>query len=378
MARAGALLEAATTRAQAAAQQLTAANEALPGAHERVGEARGRVAAATGAALSARREVAAAAVDLDRANSSLDAAKAKVDGAREELGNLVTAAYKGSGIVTLNVLVEARTPTQLADRLGYLDFVVNTQRAALDKVLVARLAAKQASNVAVLAQRRAAAAQEAADAALADARLEQAGAERAAADLAVLSQQRTDALAVAAQERTETLARYDELKAESERVAEELRDWEARQQQRGPVAAPVLRPGAKLLMPVQGWKSSDFGMRYDPYYGVWQLHAGVDLAAGGGQPIYAAADGQVTRAGWNGGYGNYTCIYHGRFAGRSMATCYAHQSEILVDEGQRVRRGQLIGRVGTTGASTGYHLHFEVRLDGTPVQPLDWLPICLC
>ena len=131
-------------------------------------------------------------------------------------------------------------------------------------------------------------------------------------------------------------------------------------------------------MPVRGWKSSDFGWRFDPFFHVWQLHAGVDLAASGGQPIFAGADGRVIRAGWNGGYGNLTCISHGRSQGGWLTTCYAHQSTISVNAGQFVRRGQVIGRVGTTGASTGNHLHFEVRLNGDPVQPLDWLPSCLC
>jgi murein DD-endopeptidase MepM/ murein hydrolase activator NlpD len=181
------------------------------------------------------------------------------------------------------------------------------------------------------------------------------------------------AKAVADGERASVLAQYEELKAESDRIAEELR----RSSNVDP--APVEpRPGAFFLMPTVGWKSSDFGMRWDPYYQVWQLHAGVDIAAPGGQPIYAAADGTVMRAGWTGGYGNYTCISHGSYQGRNLATCYGHQSQLLVGSGQWVSRGQIIGRVGTTGASTGNHLHFEVRLDGVPVNPLGWLPGCLC
>jgi murein DD-endopeptidase MepM/ murein hydrolase activator NlpD len=131
-------------------------------------------------------------------------------------------------------------------------------------------------------------------------------------------------------------------------------------------------------MPAQGWKSSDFGQRWDPYYRVWQLHAGMDIAAPGGSPVRAAASGRVFRAGWNGGYGRYTCLYHGLVDGAGLASCYAHQSRIGVSPGQYVRRGEVIGSVGTTGASTGYHLHFEVRLDGTPVNPSRWLPACLC
>jgi murein DD-endopeptidase MepM/ murein hydrolase activator NlpD len=132
------------------------------------------------------------------------------------------------------------------------------------------------------------------------------------------------------------------------------------------------------MMPTAGWKSSDFGMRYDPYYHVSQLHAGVDIAAPGGQAIYAAADGRVVTAGWSGGYGNYTCISHGPYQGSDLATCYGHQSVIEVSVGQWVRRGQVIGRVGSTGASTGSHLHFEVRRGGDPVNPVPWLPGCFC
>lgn len=140
------------------------------------------------------------------------------------------------------------------------------------------------------------------------------------------------------------------------------------------------RPGSsarfrgQLAKPVDGRFTSSFGMRFDPYYNVSQLHAGIDLAAGIGTPIHAAADGYVIRAGVNGGYGNYTCVSHGMVDGGRLSTCYAHQSAIGVRPGQRVSRGEVIGRVGNTGASTGPHLHFEVRIGGKPVDPLGWLP----
>ncbi len=86
----------------------------------------------------------------------------------------------------------------------------------------------------------------------------------------------------------------------------------------------------------------------------------------------------MIRAGWNGGHGNYTCLSHGQLNGVPFSTCYAHQSAILVHVGEYVRRGELIGRVGTTGASTGNHLHFETRFDGVPRNPLNYLPSCLC
>jgi murein DD-endopeptidase MepM/ murein hydrolase activator NlpD len=199
-------------------------------------------------------------------------------------------------------------------------------------------------------------------------------ADRRFAMAGALQAAQASALAAANAERDATLARYQELQADSDRIAEQPRQLAATQRSR---AVPQDHR-AFFLTPVHGQKSSDFGMRYDPYYHVWQLHAGVDLAAPEGTPIYAAAGGQVERAGWNGGNGNYTCLSHGLYQGLNLSTCYGHQSAILVRVGQRVQRGQLIGRVGTTGASTGDHLHFEVRLNGTPVQPLSWLDACLC
>ena len=139
-----------------------------------------------------------------------------------------------------------------------------------------------------------------------------------------------------------------------------------------PAAAAANYGGGRLRRPVPGRIGSPFGNRFDPYYHVWQLHAGVDMVASFGSNIVAAATGTVVRAAWAGGYGNYTCIDHGQFDGQRLTTCYAHQSAFLVRPGQQVSAGQVIGKVGSTGASTGPHLHFEVRLGGRPVDPRPW------
>jgi murein DD-endopeptidase MepM/ murein hydrolase activator NlpD len=131
--------------------------------------------------------------------------------------------------------------------------------------------------------------------------------------------------------------------------------------------------GGRLRRPVPGPITSPFGNRLDPYYHVWQLHSGVDIGAPAGTPIVAAAAGRVSQAGWFGGYGNYTCIDHGEVDGQRLSTCYGHQQRILVAPGEQVSAGQVIGLVGSTGASTGPHLHFEVRLGGRPVDPLPWI-----
>ncbi len=131
--------------------------------------------------------------------------------------------------------------------------------------------------------------------------------------------------------------------------------------------------GGTLGWPITGSITSGFGNRYDPYYHRWQLHAGIDIAAPTGRPVYPAAPGRVVQAGPNGGYGNYVCIEHGTFRQQRMTTCYGHLSRILVRPGQSLARTQPLGLVGATGAATGPHLHFEVRLGGRPVDPMLWL-----
>ncbi|MDQ3974109.1 MAG: M23 family metallopeptidase, partial [Actinomycetota bacterium] len=128
-------------------------------------------------------------------------------------------------------------------------------------------------------------------------------------------------------------------------------------------------PGSgELVWPTDGPLTSTFGPRRHPILGVERMHEGIDIGAPSGQPILAAADGQVVHAAPYGGYGNVVLIDHGG----GLSTLYAHQSEILVAAGEVVSQGDLIGLVGSTGYSTGPHLHFEVRIDGVPHDPMAW------
>ena len=118
--------------------------------------------------------------------------------------------------------------------------------------------------------------------------------------------------------------------------------------------------------PVRGPITSPFGMRVDPITGRYALHSGIDIGADYGTPIQAAADGTVIFAGWYGGYGNAIIIDHGS----GLSTLYAHCSAMYVQLNQHIQRGQVIGAVGATGYATGPHLHFEIRVNGVPVNPL--------
>ena len=128
-----------------------------------------------------------------------------------------------------------------------------------------------------------------------------------------------------------------------------------------------------FLRPCAGRITSYFGYRKHPIFNRTIYHSGVDIGAPMGTPIKAANSGKVIYTGWYGGYGNVVIIDHGKMQGRPTSTLYAHQSSIAVSKGQNVSKGQVIGYVGSTGYSTGPHLHFEVRINGKPVNPLNYI-----
>jgi murein DD-endopeptidase MepM/ murein hydrolase activator NlpD len=120
------------------------------------------------------------------------------------------------------------------------------------------------------------------------------------------------------------------------------------------------------MAPVAGRITSGFGMRFHPILHYTRFHAGLDFGAAWGSPIVAAADGTVVAAGYGGGYGRQVQIAHGG----GILTLYGHMSSIAATAGEPVRQGQVIGYVGSSGLSTGPHLHFEVKVNGQPVDPM--------
>jgi murein DD-endopeptidase MepM/ murein hydrolase activator NlpD len=131
----------------------------------------------------------------------------------------------------------------------------------------------------------------------------------------------------------------------------------------GVIAIPSAKPVRTMVL------TSSFGERTDPFRGGRAMHAGLDISGAAGTPIYATADGIVGRAQWANGYGNLVEVEHGK----GIQTRYGHLSKLLVEPMTRVKRGDLIGLMGSTGRSTGNHLHYEVRIDGRAVNPLPFL-----
>ncbi|MDQ2986446.1 MAG: peptidoglycan DD-metalloendopeptidase family protein [Armatimonadota bacterium] len=181
---------------------------------------------------------------------------------------------------------------------------------------------------------------------------------------AVLEQRKAfkrDVLGQLHAEKAQSQAQLDALERESASIEGELRRYYGTRR-----ASSVAKYSGRFRIPVSGRMSSGFGGRYHPVLKRTRMHTGVDIAAPTGTAIHAAGDGEVIFAGWRGGYGNCIIIDHGG----GTATLYGHCSRLYVGVGKKVSTGDSIAAVGSTGMSTGPHLHWEVRVNGTPVNPL--------
>jgi murein DD-endopeptidase MepM/ murein hydrolase activator NlpD len=157
-------------------------------------------------------------------------------------------------------------------------------------------------------------------------------------------------------------ASVEMLESRAARLEEDLRTYEA---------ALRVRARVPSIWPVEGESTDSFGVRGNPFGGgSSEFHPGQDIAAPRGTPVFAAADGTVSQAGWQNGYGQTVVIDHGN----GLTTRYGHLSRIEVAAGQDLKRGEQLGQVGSTGRSTGPHLHYEVRIGDVPVSPLHYLP----
>jgi murein DD-endopeptidase MepM/ murein hydrolase activator NlpD len=368
--------------------QLPAARAALRAAEEAAQQARAR-----DAELAGELDVARAA--LASTSAELRGRQAEARETRREIAGVVRETYRGSDLNQLAILVEATDPEDYADML----LLAQAARKAQDRAL-ARLEVQQAEIRSVKARQQA---QEdrleqlkaEAEAVVAETAAAEEAARRAQEALQALVDDQAamvaqvEAAKVAEEERLAELSaesaalqvRLAEIAAAEVRAAEAARQAEAQQragQQRAGQQAPSggtrSAPGGDgaLAYPVNGRITSPFGYRFHPILRYQRLHTGIDFGAPCGTPIYSAADGTVVSAGWAGGYGNQIVVSHGVVGGVSLASSYNHLSEYQVRSGS-VSKGQLIGYVGTTGLSTGCHLHFETREAGVPVDPMRWL-----
>ena len=181
-------------------------------------------------------------------------------------------------------------------------------------------------------------------------------------------------------EKAELDAMASQLSAEESKLLDEIRKFEEDERRlQETIISSGSHSATSATPPVGSGKfgypstttsvSSPYGYRIHPVYGTRKFHSGVDFPVGTGTPIFATADGKVISAGWNGGYGNTVIIDHGG----GYTSLYAHNSSLVVSVGQYVTKGQVVSKAGSTGVSTGPHLHFEIRINGSTTDPMPYL-----
>ena len=371
-----------------------------------------KVASFDGQIAAVQRQLDAAQSKLTALESQQRATETRLDESRqalalakEELGRQAIAAYTGQSEAAsyASMLLKANSLGDLASKRSYMRAVVGSQTEAIaaterlrDEVgdLGKQL---EASKAEAKGQRDVVAGQRAGLQSSRDA--QSAARAEVQAEIAETDKLRGEALA----RKDEFESHLEDLEAESAAIGEQLRQRQAAAAAAAAAAAraatstttpsagstsgsgaagsgsattapaaaaaaPAKAPG-RLLTPVPGAPvTSPYGYRIHPIYGTSRLHTGIDYGADTGTAIRASADGVVVSAGWFGGYGNATIIDHGG----GIATLNGHQSSMSVSEGQKVTQGQTIGRVGCTGDCTGPHVHFEVRVNGDPVNPANY------
>ncbi len=297
---------------------------------------------------------------IDWNTVELDAAKRSLELHDTMLKRRLVAVYEYGDMTYVNALLASRSFSEFVENWEDLRLLIaaNERAVRARKVAEAHVAAVEAALEAtrlVLQQQ------------------EQAQ-DQARSQLGSLAAERTNLVALAAVQRRHVageVAEMEDLSAAEEAQLETLiqereRELEAQRRAAGIAGgAETPRGPGTFSWPVTGTITSPFGWRSNPFGGSPEFHQGLDIAAPTGTTVTAAAGGTVIMAQWYGGYGNYILIDHGG----GYSTGYGHLSAIYVSTGQVVQRGQAIGAVGSTGQSTGPHLHFEVRIDGKPVDP---------
>jgi murein DD-endopeptidase MepM/ murein hydrolase activator NlpD len=364
----------------------------------RYAAAQGQLAAAKAADAVAAGKLAAAEAALRTAVSDVEAGEKLIAEKRAVAGRAVRSAYQQqNSLVGLSIALRGAEPADIATGMQIQRNVFGIQSNAITNLnnAQAELASRRVKVAAAEKASETARAEAAATVLRVTELTKQVAADKAEA--AAVAKVKLIAFKAAEKEKNTELAQYNSLLRERARVeqlliarakaekaaaarrkaaAEKAEREKARKEHRPPRSIPDNPGGSgdgRLSYPVSSYITSPYGMRFHPVLHYWKLHDGTDFRAPCGTPVRAAADGVVTDKYYNGGYGNRLFVSHGVMDGRSITTVYNHLSKYKAHVGERVRRGEIIAWSGTTGYSTGCHLHFMVYQDGTVVNPMKWL-----
>ncbi|MFT4110536.1 peptidoglycan DD-metalloendopeptidase family protein [Propionicimonas sp.] len=309
-------------------------------------------------------DLAAAQAAFDTAAAAVVSAQADVERQRALVAVAVRTAYQQhTDLQGMTVVLGTDSASELADRVQWANTIFDTSTARLDRLnqLQAQLetarTARADAEATLTDRKRASAAQ------VADVKELTAQAASRKAELADLVVANRKLKAKASDELEASRSEYRKLEKQEARITAKLRGDSYNTVNSGGFIKPVNAPAG-----------SGFGMRFHPILHYWRMHWGTDFGAACGAPIRAMANGKVVSAGWTTyGFGNFTLISYGRMKGAQLVSGYAHQSKIIVKAGEHVKQGQVVGYVGTTGLSTGCHLHLQIYRNGVRVNPMNYL-----
>ncbi|MDQ3914897.1 MAG: peptidoglycan DD-metalloendopeptidase family protein [Actinomycetota bacterium] len=308
-----------------------------------------------------KQKLAIAQQQLALLAEELDGIQARLDRRTDLLTTRAIEAYKAGPAGYLDSLLSSTDIGELVDRVEYRESAMETDAELIDSIEVLKLETEVREELAEEKKLQ-----------IAEAKLD------LEADRRALAEKRDVRAAILAEKEavlSEKRTLLADLRSDAQRLAQVEAQLEADEAeilaalQAAPAAGPAPIGGGQLLFPAAGPITSPYGYRTHPIFGDQRLHTGIDIGAGYGAPVVAADFGTVVFAGVMSGYGNVIAIDHGG----GLATTYNHLSAFYVGSGQRVGRGSSIGAVGCTGYCTGPHLHFEVRVNGSPVDPMPYL-----
>jgi murein DD-endopeptidase MepM/ murein hydrolase activator NlpD len=354
-------IEAAKEREGVLTSQLSEVVAELDAAQAAVNRAQGTLDQLEAELASEQERLERLTVLLREQTEKLRDLQAQYARAVEILEARVRAIYIEGPPDALSVIVSARSLGDVIDSYEFMSRIGRQDQLIAHEVETLKLAAAAKRRATARTQRLTAATVSAIAARTDEARTVRNELAGSRDTLAAARRLKRSALTDARETREEYLEEVEGLLAQSARLAAAIREAQA---QAGTASTSTGAPSAAgFIWPVNGTVVSGFGMRWG------RMHEGIDISAASGTPIWAAAAGTVIYAGWLGGYGNLVVVDHGN----GLATAYAHASAILVGVGQQVAQGETVALVGSTGYSSGPHLHFEVRVNGSAVDPLLYL-----
>ena len=302
---------------------------------------------------------------------SIESGTEEIDQHKTAAARIGRQAYQNSGITSdLAMLMQMAEGTSADGGIGRVDSAVRSQQRTIDRLSEQRALNKNnEERLSGVTEKISDLKDEAAEAVLAK-EAAQADAKKKADDLNDLISAKDEAEKTISDNKAKTEEQLAKEKEEQDRLAKKVREWEKEQEKKGEFDFG----DGVLANPAEGYPTtSPFGYRTHPITGAKKLHTGMDFGVPCGTAIRAAGDGIVVTSGWTGGYGNRVVISHGKIDGSSIASTYNHNTKLKVHDGQKVKKGQVISYSGTTGASTGCHLHFEIMKNGGYVDPKPYI-----